>query len=98
MRAVAVFPSSKTIQIVDHPSPVIERDTEVLLDVLDVGICGTDREIARFDYGTPPDGSPYLVLGHESLARVAAVGAAVTNLSVGDLVVTGRSTNDGVNR
>jgi len=88
MRAVAVFPSSKTIQVVDHPSPVIERDSEVLLDVLDVGICGTDREIARFDYGTPPEGSPYLVLGHESLARVAAIGARVSNVAVGDLVVT----------
>ncbi len=88
MRAVAVIPSSKTIQIVDHPTPVIERDTDVLLDVLDVGICGTDREIARFDYGTPPEGSPYLVLGHESLARVAAVGTRVSSVAVGDLVVT----------
>ncbi len=88
MRAVAVFPSSKTISVVDHPEPAIECDTDVRLDVLDVGICGTDREIARFDYGTPPDGSPYLVLGHESLARVSAVGAGVGNIAVGDLVVT----------
>ena len=87
MRAVAVFPSSKSIQVVDHPSPVISSDTEVRLDVLDVGICGTDREIARFDYGTPPADSPYLVLGHESLSRVSQVGSKVSSVKVGDLVV-----------
>lgn len=87
MRAVAVSPANKSISVVDHPAPRIERDTEVLLDVLDVGICGTDREIARFDYGTPPAGSPYLVLGHESLARVSDVGSKVASVKAGDLVV-----------
>ncbi len=88
MRAVAVSPSTKSVQVIDHPSPSIEHDTDVCMDVLDVGICGTDREIARFDYGTPPPGSPYLVLGHESLARVSAVGSKVARVKVGDLVVT----------
>lgn len=88
MRAVAVNPLNASIQVVDHPSPAIEHDTDVLLDVIDVGICGTDREIARFDYGTPPAGSPYLVIGHESLARVAAVGTSVVALKPGDLVVS----------
>ena len=40
--------------------------------MLDVGICGTDKEIVSFQYGTPPDGSPYLVIGHESLAEVVS--------------------------
>ncbi len=88
MRAVAVFPEEKTVQLTEHPEPRIERDTDVLLEVLDVGVCGTDREIARFDYGTPPPGSPYLVIGHESLARVIAVGPSVTRLRPGELVVT----------
>jgi threonine dehydrogenase-like Zn-dependent dehydrogenase len=56
--------------------------------VLDVGVCGTDREIARFEYGSPPPESRYLVIGHESLARVAAIGPAVTRVKPGDLVVT----------
>jgi threonine dehydrogenase-like Zn-dependent dehydrogenase len=51
-------------------------------------VCGTDREIARFDYGTPPAGSPYLVMGHESLGQVTEVGAAVKAVRPGDLVVT----------
>ena len=65
MRAVAVFPNDKTIKLIDnHPAPQLERDTDVLLDMLEVGVCGTDKEIARFDYGTPPPGSAYLVIGH----------------------------------
>ena len=88
MRAVAVFPAEKAIRLVDHPEPVIEEPTEVKLEILDVGICGTDREIARFDYGTPPPDSDYLVIGHESLGRVIEVGPAVTRVKKGDLVVT----------
>ena len=88
MKAVAVFPKQKQIRLIDHPAPELETDSDVLLGVLDVGICGTDREIARFDYGTPPAGSDYLVLGHESLAQVLQVGRAVTRVAPGDLVVT----------
>ncbi len=88
MRAVAVFPAERAIRVVDHPEPRLERETDVLCEVLDVGICGTDREIAAFDYGSPPPGSPYLVLGHESLARVREVGPAAARVRRGDLVVT----------
>src|SRR5262252_4128027 len=89
MRAVAVFPNDKAIKVIDnHPEPTLERDTDALLDMLDIGVCGTDKEIARFDYGVPPDGSSYLVIGHESLARVSRVGSAVTRVKPGDLVVT----------
>lgn len=89
MRAVAVFPADRSIKLIDdHPPPALEHDDEVLLDMLEVGVCGTDREIARFDYGTPPLGSPYLVLGHESLARVGRVGSRVLRVKPGDLVVT----------
>jgi glucose 1-dehydrogenase len=88
MRAVAMFPAEKKIRLVDHPAPVLERPDEVRLRMLEVGVCGTDHEIARFEYGTPPAGAPYLVMGHESLAEVAEVGSAVSSLKPGDLVVT----------
>ena len=87
MRAVAVFPGDRTVKVTEHPEPRIERDTDVLLEILDVGVCGTDREIARFEYGLPPPGSPYLVIGHESLAEVVEVGAAVDRVRPDDLVV-----------
>jgi glucose 1-dehydrogenase len=88
LRAVAVVSAEKAMRIVDHPEPRLERDGDVMLQMLDVGICGTDREIAHFEYGTPPPGSLYLVIGHESLGRVIATGRAVTRVKVGDLVVT----------
>ncbi|MEP6652934.1 MAG: glucose 1-dehydrogenase [Myxococcales bacterium] len=89
MKAVAVFPAEKAVRVVtDHPEPRLERASDVRLKMLDVGVCGTDREIASFDYGTPPPGSPYLVIGHESLGEVIEIGAGVSRVKRGDLVVT----------
>jgi threonine dehydrogenase-like Zn-dependent dehydrogenase len=88
MKAVAVFPRSHELRLIECDEPKISGPTEVKLRMLEVGICGTDREICRFEYGTPPAGSEYLILGHESLGEVVEVGSAVNNLRVGDLVVT----------
>lgn len=87
MQAVAVFPSQKSLQLVDIPQPKLRGATEVLLRVREVGLCGTDREISSFEYGTPPPGSDHLVLGHESLAEVVELGREVHGLKPGDLVV-----------
>ena len=88
MRAVAVFPQEKRVALIDHPAPLAPRDSDVELRMLDIGVCGTDREIARFEYGTPPAGESHLVIGHESLGEVVRTGAAVATLQPGDLVVT----------
>jgi threonine dehydrogenase-like Zn-dependent dehydrogenase len=52
-----------------------------------VGICGTDLDIVNGFYGEPPEGSSYLILGHESLSRVEAVGPGCRGFRRGDLVV-----------
>ena len=87
MKALAVFPASREVKIVDHPEPDCASPTEVKLRILEAGICGTDREIADFRYGTPPAGSPYQIIGHEALGEVIEVGSAVTSLVPGDLAV-----------
>ncbi|HEY0100321.1 MAG TPA: glucose 1-dehydrogenase [Pyrinomonadaceae bacterium] len=87
MKAVAVFPEAREVKIVEQEEPRINAPTEVKLRVLEVGVCGTDKEICAFEYGTPPLGSPFLVLGHESLSEVVETGDAVSRLKVGDLVV-----------
>jgi threonine dehydrogenase-like Zn-dependent dehydrogenase len=87
MRAIAVVPGTRRIELRDVESPRIASPTDVKLRVLDVGICGTDREISAFQYGTPPPGSEYLVIGHESLGQVIEVGAGVSRVRPGDLVV-----------
>lgn len=88
MKALAIFPARREVRLIDHPEPAVTSPTGVKLRMLEVGICGTDREIVGFQYGTPPPGSEYLVLGHESLGEVIEVGAAVTRVKLGDLVVT----------
>lgn len=87
MRAVGVFPSRKEVGLLAHPAPTLTAPDAVKVRTLEVGICGTDREICSFAYGTPPEGSDYLVLGHEALGQVVEVGPAVTTLKAGDFVV-----------
>jgi glucose 1-dehydrogenase len=87
MKAVAVYPKRREVRLIDHPSKRLESDSQLLIRSLEIGICGTDREISSFDYGSPPEGSDYLVLGHESLGEVVEVGASVATLKKGDLVV-----------
>src|ERR1700692_268422 len=87
MKAVAVFPARREVQLIDQPEPNIQSPTQVKVRVLDVGVCGTDREIISFQYGTPPDGSDYLIIGHESLSQVVDTGEKAAKAKVGDLVV-----------
>src|SRR5215469_3037101 len=87
MQAVTVFPTKKRLQLLDVPQPKLQGSTDVLLRVREVGLCGTDREISSFEYGSPPPGSDHLILGHESLAEVIEVGREVRSLKPGDLVV-----------
>ena len=88
MKAVAVFPKERVLRLIDDvPEPRIEKPTQVRIRTLEVGLCGTDQEIARFQYGTPPEGAKYLILGHEALGEVVEVGEGVRGLEPGDLVV-----------
>jgi threonine dehydrogenase-like Zn-dependent dehydrogenase len=87
MRAVAVVPEKKEVRLVEQAVPALESPTDVKLRILEVGVCGTDREICTFEYGTPPTGSAHLVIGHESLGEVVEVGPKVSGLRAGDLVV-----------
>ncbi len=87
MKAIAVFPDKREVRLIEHPEPAIESPGQVKVRVLDVGVCGTDREITSFQYGTPPEGSDYLILGHESLSQVVQTGQQVSKAKPGDLVV-----------
>ena len=87
MRAMAVLPGRRELSIIDLPRPVLRQDRDVLVRVREVGVCGTDREIGAFHYGTPAAGRDALVLGHEAFGEVVDVGASVRTLEPGDLVV-----------
>ncbi|MGO9216872.1 MAG: glucose 1-dehydrogenase [Streptosporangiaceae bacterium] len=87
MKAVAVFPGSQEVKVVEQELPRLTQPDQVMLRMLDIGICGTDKEICSFEYGTPPPGDGHLVIGHESVAEIVEVGAAVGRVAPGDLVV-----------
>jgi threonine dehydrogenase-like Zn-dependent dehydrogenase len=87
MRAVAVYPAAREVRVIEHPEPQFTSATQARMRVLEVGVCGTDRDIVSFEYGTPPEGFDYLIIGHESLSEVVEAGAQVSKVKPGDLVV-----------
>jgi threonine dehydrogenase-like Zn-dependent dehydrogenase len=83
VRALATTPgTADSTCVVDLPDPRPGAE-EVLLRTLEVGVCGTDREICRGRFGVPPVGEERLVLGHEFLGMVEQDGHG---FSRGDLV------------
>jgi len=68
---------------VDEIPAVHAREGEVLVRTLEVGVCGTDREISEGLFGVAPADEQVLVLGHEALAVVERSGYG---FSRGDLV------------
>ena len=86
MRAVTVVPLQKdTVDLTEMPDPP-RSDGEVLVETLGVGVCGTDQEIVRGDYGWAPPGEARLTIGHESIGRVVEAPDG-SGLAPGDLVV-----------
>ena len=75
------------MEVQEIADPQIERDTNVLLKIEKVGVCGSDVhyfETGRI--GSQVVQFPYIV-GHECAATVADVGKAVTSVKPGDPVV-----------
>jgi len=91
MKAVAVIPKKeKSVHLVEMDKPELDeiRDGRgVLVEVLRVGACGTDREINNGEYGVAPKGFDFLVLGHENFGCVVETGENVKELQKGDFVV-----------
>lgn len=86
MRALTVVPSrAGSLEVQDVPDPVPGPE-ELLVRGVAVGVCGTDREIARGEYGWAPPGQEHLVLGHECLGRVEHAPDG-SRFGRGDLVV-----------
>jgi glucose 1-dehydrogenase len=91
MKAIAVLPGkANSIHLREVPKPrvnAIPGGRGVLVRITHVGVDGTDKEINAAEYGAPPPGEDFLILGHESFGRVQAVGPNVSELKPGDYVV-----------
>jgi threonine dehydrogenase-like Zn-dependent dehydrogenase len=86
MRALTVEPgTANSLRVEDRPDPQ-PSDHELLVAGIAIGVCGTDKEIVRGEYGWPPPHAQRLVLGHESLGRVVTAPDG-SDFTAGDLVV-----------
>jgi alcohol dehydrogenase len=90
MRA-AVFVEPGRIELQERPVPEIGPG-EALLRVTTTTICGTDVHILKGEYPV----SPGLIIGHEPVGVIAALGPGVRGYHVGQRVIVGAITPCGV--
>lgn len=83
MRA-AVYEGGGRLVVRDVPDPVAGPD-EVLIEVEACGVCGSDVQIINVPPGHPS--TPPVILGHEFVGRITAVGAAARDATIGTRVV-----------
>ncbi len=90
MRA-AIFNGPGTITIEERPKPVIAEPTDAVVRVVLACVCGSDlwfyRGISDHAHGA---------VGHEFVGIVDAIGDDVTDVAVGDLVISPFAWSDGV--
>ena len=91
MRAVVYHgPGQKSWEEV--PRPVMQADSDAIVRVDAVTICGTDLHILKGDVPAVTDGR---ILGHEAVGTVEEVGLGVKNVKVGDRVLVSCITSCG---
>jgi len=86
MKAI-VLTDLRQMELTDMPEPALKKETDVLLKIERVGVCGSDVHY----YETGRIGEQIVeypfIIGHECSATVEAVGSSVTSVKAGDQVV-----------
>ncbi|KXG51542.1 uncharacterized protein PGRI_089350 [Penicillium griseofulvum] len=80
----AIYTGDNKIVVEDREKPVILEPTDAIIRVLHTTICGTDLHILQ---GHVPTCKPGRIIGHEGVGIIETVGAAVTNFSIGQVVI-----------
>ena len=83
MRAVVFKGVERGISVEEVGVPQLDSKNEVLISVMECGICGSDLAILE---GRHPSRPP-VILGHELSGKVVSVGEGMEGLKVGDHVV-----------
>ena len=83
MRALA-WHGVHDVRVDTVPDPTIEQPTDAIVRITSTGLCGSDLHLYEVLGPFIREG---MVLGHEPMGVVEAVGAEVTSLAVGDRVV-----------
>jgi threonine dehydrogenase-like Zn-dependent dehydrogenase len=85
--AIVARPGSDEPSFHHVSSPPSPGPDDVLCRTLELGVCGTDREILHSLKPALPPGEDFLALGHECLAEIIEAGSRVQQYRAGDLVV-----------
>lgn len=84
MKAIAVHPGTpNSMHLRDVPKPSVDDIPDgrgVLVQIIRVGVDGTDKEINLAEYGEAPPGHDFLITGHENFGRIVAVGESVPSV------------------
>ncbi|EAW20694.1 alcohol dehydrogenase [Aspergillus fischeri NRRL 181] len=83
MKAV-VYTQNGTVEVLDRPKPTIQEHTDAVVRMLHASICGTDLHILKGDI---PTAKPGLIMGHEGVGIIEALGSAVQGFQAGDRVI-----------
>jgi threonine 3-dehydrogenase len=85
MKALSKLRPQAGFTLGDVPVPKIGA-TDVLIEVEKAGVCGTDYHIYSWDHWAQARVKPPLVIGHEFMGTVRAIGDAVRAVKPGDRV------------
>ena len=84
MKALSITPGKGNLKIIDTDEPQIRFPDDIKLKVLQVGICGTDREEVEGGRADAPSNEDHLVIGHEMFGKVVDTGKNVSKVKKGD--------------
>ena len=90
MRASVMY-SVGDVRIEDVPDPAIIEPTDAVITVTRASICGSDL----WPYRSMEPSEAGVVMGHEAVGVVAAIGADVTSVKAGDTVIMPFAFSDG---
>ena len=85
MKALVKSHNAEGLWLEDVPIPTIS-DHDVLIKVLQTGICGTDLHIYNWDAWAQKTVPVPLIVGHEFVGSIVAVGTHVKDFKIGDIV------------
>lgn len=81
----AVFEGNGRLVLKNRPKPELKNDTDALLKVTGVGICGTDLHILQVPPAHPAKQD--ITLGHEFTGEIVTVGSQIPDFAPGDAVL-----------
>lgn len=91
MRGVAYTGTPFEMILQDLPMPIIQNQTDAIVQITTSALCGSDLHVYRGVYGAGPR-----PMGHEAVGYVSELGSAVTSLAIGDYIVIPDTPSNGV--